>query len=301
MPRIELAQERPLRTARELPGPAPARAAGGRPAGGGALRALAAAGAEVRGRATRTSTCWPRSRGAPRRATSRRVFALLALAALLIAIARPQRTVAAERREATVMLVFDTSGSMLATDVQPSRLAAAQLAGNAFVEGAGRVPGRRRRLRLERPAARRADDGQRAGEGDDRLAAGRGRDRDGRRAEARDQLGAGADPGRARRRAPAAGGDRPARRRREHPRRRTRSTSSRTPRSTRSRSTPSRWARRTARSPTPTRTPARHQHRARPAGPADAAGHRARHRRPVLRHRRRATAWRPSTATSARG
>jgi Ca-activated chloride channel family protein len=61
-------------------------------------------------------------------------LALLALAALLIALARPQRTVAAERREATVMLVFDTSGSMLATDVAPSRLAAAQAAGNAFVE-----------------------------------------------------------------------------------------------------------------------------------------------------------------------
>jgi len=62
------------------------------------------------------------------------LLALLALAALLIALARPQRTVAAERREATVMLVFDTSGSMLATDVAPSRLAAAQAAGNAFVE-----------------------------------------------------------------------------------------------------------------------------------------------------------------------
>ncbi|WP_028062754.1 VWA domain-containing protein [Solirubrobacter soli] len=62
------------------------------------------------------------------------ILALLALAALLIALARPQRTVAAERREATVMLVFDTSGSMLATDVAPSRLAAAQAAGNAFVE-----------------------------------------------------------------------------------------------------------------------------------------------------------------------
>src|SRR3954447_5605574 len=62
------------------------------------------------------------------------LLALLALAALLVALARPQRTVAAERREATVMLVFDTSGSMLATDVAPSRLAAAQAAGNAFVE-----------------------------------------------------------------------------------------------------------------------------------------------------------------------
>ena len=42
-----------------------------------------------------------------------------------------------------------------------------------------------------------------------------------------------------------------------HARRRTRSTSSSRPRSTRSRSTPSRWAPRTARSPTPTRTRAR--------------------------------------------
>jgi Ca-activated chloride channel homolog len=64
-------------------------------------------------------------------------LALLALAALLTALARPQRTVAAERREATVILVFDTSGSMLATDVQPSRLAAAQLAGKTFTD---RVP-----------------------------------------------------------------------------------------------------------------------------------------------------------------
>jgi Ca-activated chloride channel family protein len=64
-------------------------------------------------------------------------LALLALAALLIALARPQRTVAAERREATVLLVFDTSGSMLATDVQPSRLTAAKAAGVAF---AGKVP-----------------------------------------------------------------------------------------------------------------------------------------------------------------
>src|SRR3954471_23392616 len=65
------------------------------------------------------------------------VFALLALAALLIAIARPQRVVDGERREANVLLVFDTSGSMLATDVVPSRLQAAQLAGKTFVD---RVP-----------------------------------------------------------------------------------------------------------------------------------------------------------------
>lgn len=62
------------------------------------------------------------------------VLALLALAALLVALARPQHTVAAERREATVLLVFDTSGSMLATDVRPSRLAAAQAAGRTFTD-----------------------------------------------------------------------------------------------------------------------------------------------------------------------
>jgi Ca-activated chloride channel family protein len=65
------------------------------------------------------------------------LLGLLALAALLIAIARPQRTVAAERREANVLLVFDTSGSMLATDVKPSRLAAAQVAARTFIK---RVP-----------------------------------------------------------------------------------------------------------------------------------------------------------------
>lgn len=62
------------------------------------------------------------------------LLGLLALAALLIAIARPQRTVAAERREANVLLVTDTSGSMLATDVKPSRLAAAQAAARTFIK-----------------------------------------------------------------------------------------------------------------------------------------------------------------------
>jgi Ca-activated chloride channel family protein len=60
------------------------------------------------------------------------LFALLALAALLIALARPQHTVAAQRHEATVMLLTDTSGSMTATDVKPTRLAAAQAAARTF-------------------------------------------------------------------------------------------------------------------------------------------------------------------------
>jgi Ca-activated chloride channel family protein len=51
-----------------------------------------------------------------------------ALAALIVALARPQRTVAAPQRAATVMMVTDVSGSMNATDVDPDRLTAAQKA-----------------------------------------------------------------------------------------------------------------------------------------------------------------------------
>ncbi len=50
---------------------------------------------------------------------------LLALTGLVFALARPQRTVAAPERAATVMLVTDVSGSMDARDVAPSRLEAA--------------------------------------------------------------------------------------------------------------------------------------------------------------------------------
>jgi len=54
------------------------------------------------------------------------LLALLSLAALGIALARPERTVAVEQRQGTVMLVHDTSGSMQATDVAPDRLSAAR-------------------------------------------------------------------------------------------------------------------------------------------------------------------------------
>ena len=50
---------------------------------------------------------------------------LLALAALIFAVARPQRSVAAPQRAATVVLVNDVSGSMRADDVDPNRLSAA--------------------------------------------------------------------------------------------------------------------------------------------------------------------------------
>jgi Ca-activated chloride channel homolog len=59
-------------------------------------------------------------------------LALLALLSLLIALGRPERTVAAPQRQGTVMMVTDTSGSMDATDVSPSRLRAAQAAARAL-------------------------------------------------------------------------------------------------------------------------------------------------------------------------
>jgi Ca-activated chloride channel family protein len=61
-------------------------------------------------------------------------LALLALAALLVGLGRPERTVAAPQRQGTVMMVTDTSGSMDATDVAPSRLKAAQVAARALAK-----------------------------------------------------------------------------------------------------------------------------------------------------------------------
>ncbi len=63
------------------------------------------------------------------------LFALVALAALLVGLARPQTTIAVPRDEASVVLAIDVSGSMMATDVPPTRLAAAKESASAFVEG----------------------------------------------------------------------------------------------------------------------------------------------------------------------
>lgn len=61
------------------------------------------------------------------------LLALLSLAALGIALGRPERTIAVEQRQGTVMLVHDTSGSMQATDVAPDRLSAAREAARTLV------------------------------------------------------------------------------------------------------------------------------------------------------------------------
>jgi Ca-activated chloride channel homolog len=57
-----------------------------------------------------------------------------ALAALVVALARPQVTVAVPVEQATVLLVTDHSGSMQAADVKPSRLEAARGAAERFLD-----------------------------------------------------------------------------------------------------------------------------------------------------------------------
>jgi Ca-activated chloride channel family protein len=59
---------------------------------------------------------------------------LVAMAALVLALARPSMAVQVPREEATIILTMDVSGSMMATDVSPTRLAAAQAAANDFVD-----------------------------------------------------------------------------------------------------------------------------------------------------------------------
>ncbi len=61
--------------------------------------------------------------------------AALALAALAVALARPHATIAVPVERASVVLVTDASRSMLATDVDPSRMDAARSAAGSFLDG----------------------------------------------------------------------------------------------------------------------------------------------------------------------
>ena len=62
----------------------------------------------------------------------------LAVAGLVVALARPEATVAVPVEQASVVLVTDTSRSMQATDVAPSRLSAARGAAERRSHGGAR-------------------------------------------------------------------------------------------------------------------------------------------------------------------
>ncbi|CAA2102571.1 VWA domain-containing protein [Variovorax paradoxus] len=59
---------------------------------------------------------------------------LLAMAAMLIAAARPMAVVVLPSNQQTIILAMDVSGSMRAADVQPNRLVAAQEAAKSFIK-----------------------------------------------------------------------------------------------------------------------------------------------------------------------
>ncbi len=61
------------------------------------------------------------------------VLLLLALALMIAATARPNAVLTLPSQHETVILAMDVSGSMRATDVKPTRLAAAQAAAKAFI------------------------------------------------------------------------------------------------------------------------------------------------------------------------
>ena len=75
---------------------------------------------------------------APRRPAWRRhvppVLYLGAIAALLIGLARPTMVMPVPREDATILLAMDISGSMRATDVDPTRLDAAKAAAISFID-----------------------------------------------------------------------------------------------------------------------------------------------------------------------
>jgi Ca-activated chloride channel family protein len=61
-------------------------------------------------------------------------FTIAGLAVLAIAVAGPAASVPVSRAAGTVVLAMDVSGSMAATDVKPSRLAAAKRAALSFID-----------------------------------------------------------------------------------------------------------------------------------------------------------------------
>jgi Ca-activated chloride channel homolog len=109
------------------------------------LAAFAYAVAQRRRRAAADAFASPavRASALPRRPGWRRHAPMalygLALAALAVALARPEATIATSSERATVVLATDHSGSMQATDVAPDRLTAVREAAVRFLD---RVPDR---------------------------------------------------------------------------------------------------------------------------------------------------------------
>jgi Ca-activated chloride channel family protein len=79
------------------------------------------------------STVMPRRPGWRRHLPA--ALLLLTLTALTTGFARPSADVKVRRDRATVVVALDTSASMTATDVSPSRLVAAKAAARSFVRG----------------------------------------------------------------------------------------------------------------------------------------------------------------------
>ena len=77
---------------------------------------------------------------ARRRAAWRRrlpgIMTVAGLTILVLSVARPQSVIGVPRLEGTVLLAFDVSGSMAATDVAPTRMEAAKTAALGFIERA---------------------------------------------------------------------------------------------------------------------------------------------------------------------
>ena len=87
-------------------------------------------------RAAANPALWPNLM--PRRPGWRRHVApalvLLALTLLVVGAARPQANLPSDQKETTVVMVVDTSNSMKATDVSPSRIAAARVAARIMIK-----------------------------------------------------------------------------------------------------------------------------------------------------------------------
>jgi Ca-activated chloride channel family protein len=95
---------------------------------------LAKLGLIVAGSAAGSGTAAEPRRPGRRRQHLPAVLFLAALTLLFVALARPETTVGVPRRQGTVVLAFDVSNSMAATDIKPSRMDAAKAAARAFVQ-----------------------------------------------------------------------------------------------------------------------------------------------------------------------